>query len=233
MKQDLQDLNEKCNNFERVLDNKMDFIEFNLAKLLGKDQNLEENKNIENKNNKNNISKKSENNNNNNESNKINIFNNYLDKNHFKELEQELDIIFSKENEKSEDIEKEDIERLKKIVLNIMKNHKVPSEEITNYFRNKFEKRTPDENFKKLLNKKVKILDILSEMDIKTRNDLYGIFNDNDNKGKNVDLKNFDIDNFRKEYNLSKAEFSNAFLRQKYLECKGNEQKMFCKLIGI
>ena len=230
MKQDLQELNEKYNYLERVLDNKMDFIESNLSKLLEKEGNQKEIKKDENKSNK---SKKNENNINNNEANKINLINNYIDQDYFKEFEQELDIIFSKENEKSEDIDEENISKLKKITLNIMQNHKVPSQEITDYFRKKFEKRTPDENFEKLVNKKVKILEILGELDILNRDKLYGIFKDKGNDGKNVDLKNFDIDKFRKEFNLSEKEYSDDIINRQYLECKGNEQKMFCKLIGL
>ena len=50
-------------------------------------------------------------------------------------------------------------------------------------------------------------------------------------KDKTVDVKKFDIKKFREEYNLSKADFPDKILKQKYIECKGNLQLLFCQLI--
>jgi hypothetical protein len=47
MKKDLKDLNEKFNDFERVFDNKLDFIETSLSKILDDKKEDEENKKIE------------------------------------------------------------------------------------------------------------------------------------------------------------------------------------------
>ena len=52
------------------------------------------------------------------------------------------------------------------------------------------------------------------------------------NKEK-VDVKNFDIKEFRKEFNLNEEEFSDDFLKQKYIECKGNQKLIFYHIIGI
>ena len=54
-----------------------------------------------------------------------------------------------------------------------------------------------------------------------------------DNKEKKIDITKFDINGFRKEFNLPENEFPDELLKQKYIECKGNQKQMFYKLLGI
>ena len=45
-----------------------------------------------------------------------------------------------------------------------------------------------------------------------------------------VDVNNFDINGFRKEYQLSETDFPDELLKKGYIECRGNLQILICKL---
>ena len=98
-----------------------------------------------------------------------------------------------------------------------------------------------------LLDKKNTIFLALNDVQDKLKEDnekdkkKAGLFGFNWNKDKNkekkpevkVDVKNFDIKEFRKEFNLNEEEFSDDFLKQKYIECKGNKKLIFYHIVGI
>ena len=131
MKEDLNDLNEKYSQFERVFENKLEFIESSLSKLLKQDKNNKEEKKVENKNEINIIN----NNINNNNNNIINLKNeNNEDEGIWKEFINILDEIFSAKNEKSPDINKNTLKKFEKISLNLFNNEKYPIEKFNNYF---------------------------------------------------------------------------------------------------
>ena len=251
MKEDLRDLSDKYNNFERVFDNKLGFIESSLTKLLkeeGKqkeEKNIEnknienkniENKNIENKNIENKIieNKIAENNNNNNEIiNKTNVGNiQNEDKKTWKEFFNFLENQFSEKKLKQKEIKKGDLDKFKKIALNLIMKGKLPEEKFNDFYKEKYGNRKEDELTMILLAKKTQIFEVLIELESKLRKKKEGGHKEHkEHKEKNTDVNKFDINKFRKEYNLSEEEFPDALLKQKYIECKGNEKVMFYKLL--
>ena len=46
-----------------------------------------------------------------------------------------------------------------------------------------------------------------------------------------VDVKDFNISEFRKEFQLSEEEYPDEVLKKAYITCKGNFNTMFLKLI--
>ena len=192
-------------------------------------------KKIENKNEINIIN----NNINNSNNNIINIKNeNNEDEGIWKEFINILDEIFSAKNENSKDINKNTLKKFEKISLNLFNNEKYPIEKFNNYFTDKINKKA-QENMN-LIHKKNKIFETLTNLENnliqeKEKGQRKGNFFhwNKDKKEKKVDIKNFDINKFRQEYNLSKEEFSDEFLKNKYIECKGNEEKLFYKIIVV
>ena len=156
-----------------------------------------------------------------------------------------LEEIFSEKNEKSKDISKKDIEKFKKISLNLFKNENYPIEKFNEFFNEKISKKA--QTNMNLLDKKNTIFLTLNDVQDKLKEDnekdkkKAGLFGFNWNKDKNkekkpevkVDVKNFDIKEFRKEFNLNEEEFSDDFLKQKYIECKGNKKLIFYQIVGI
>ena len=232
MKENLKNLNEKYSDFDRVFENKFEFIESSLSKLLKQDKNNKEEKKVENKNEINIINNNINNNNN-------NIINNE-DEGIWKEFINILDEIFSAKYENSPDINKNTLKKFEKISLNLLNNEKYPIEKFNNYFTDKISKKAI-ENMN-LIHKKNKIFEILNNLQgnlieekekEQRKGSFLGIHWNKNKKEKKVDIKNFDINKFRQEYNLSKEEFSDEFLKNKYIECKGNEEKLFYKIIVV
>ena len=236
IKEDLNDLNEKYSELERVFENKLDFFESSLSKSLKQDKNNKEEKKVENKNEINIINNNINNNNN-------NIINNE-DEGIWKEFINILDEIFSAKNENSPDINKNTLKKFEKISLNLLKKEKFPIDKFNNYFSNKIGKKA-QENMN-LIHKKNKIFETLNDLQDNLLNEkekeqkkgsFLGFHWNKDKKEKKVEKKvnveNFDIKKFREEYNLSKEEFSDDFLKNKYIECKGNEENLFEKIIVV
>jgi hypothetical protein len=52
-------------------------------------------------------------------------------------------------------------------------------------------------------------------------------------ENKEIDVKNFDIEAFRKEFNLSKDDFPDERLKDYYIKFKGDTKKVFEGLVFI
>ena len=156
MREDLKNLNEKYTNFERIFDNKLDFIESSLSKLLeiNKKKNVENN--LQNKNDINNELIDSHN----------------TDKNDLKEFENQIDIIFSEQNDNCENINEEDLKQLEKISLKLIKNNILSLEIFSEYFKKKFGSKKCDECSNNFISKKVQIFEMLNNLDHKYCNKL-------------------------------------------------------------
>ena len=156
-----------------------------------------------------------------------------------------LEEIFSEKNEKSKEISKKDIEKFKKISLNLFKNEYYPIEKFNEFFNERINKKA--QTNMNLIDKKNTIFITLNsiqdqlkegiEKDKRSKT-LFGFtWNKDKNKEKKpevkFDVKNFDIKEFRKEFNLSEEEFSDDFLKQKYIECKGKKELIFYHIVGI
>ena len=177
LKEDLNDLCDKFNNFQRICDNKMEFIESSLTKLMEKEG----------------IKKDMT----------------------FKFLEK-LEDIFSEKNDKKICIDKKDTEELKTLLMKIIENKEpIPVEKSRNFFDNNFNKRITEINDKNiiqnLINKKEEIFNILDDLEFKL---------------------NFDIQDFRKEFNLPKENYSDEYLLLKYKENNQNKTKTFYSIIN-
>ena len=169
-----------------------------------------------------------------------------------------LDIIFNEENSKYQEIKEKDIKKVTKIILKLRKKENLLIEKFSEYFKIKFNQREVDKYSMNLLYKKNKIFEILNKsedsiINLKEKREekekekagFLGYFwggkdNNKEKKvehkkddNKKVDVKKFDINGFRKEFNLPEDEFPDKLLKEKYIECKGNQKLMFYKLSGI
>ena len=117
IKENLEALSDKYNNFERVTESKMGFIESNMSKVLEKGENLKDQENNK-------------------------IINDYIqkefctsfDKDVYKELNDILDIIFSKSNLVNKTISENHLDKLIKISTQLFKNRYQPIEYFGEYF---------------------------------------------------------------------------------------------------
>ena len=93
------------------------------------------------------------------------IIDDYLD-NDWKEIKNVLDIIFSEKNLKENEIKIDDLNKLKNVTLKYYQNNnnKLPLDQFDIYFRDILSKLTQEETLKYLINKKVKIIDLFSEI---------------------------------------------------------------------
>ena len=48
---------------------------------------------------------------------------------------------------------------------------------------------------------------------------------------KNIDVNDFNIDEFRKEFQLSEEEYPDEVIKKAYITCKGDFNKMLLKMI--
>ena len=245
MKDDLNDLNEKYSNFEKVFDNKLEFIESSLSKLLQKEE-KEEKEKKEKKEKKSEDKKIIDNNNENNNNLNKHIIEDFFDV-EWKEFEKKLDCIFSDKNNKEKEIKNEELTKLKDIALKYSKNHqeKLPVEQFKNYINVIMQsKAQEDKDFiDNIVNKKVQVMTMLSEIDIKKDLKLIKEKNEQNNsliKSKTFQIgsnkktkKQLDVNAFRKEYGFSEKEFPDEMIKKEYIECNQNEYSLILKLTGI
>ena len=238
MKDDLNDLNEKYSDFEKVFDNKLDFIESSLSKLLQKEEKAKKDKKSE--------DKKIINNNNNNNNLNNHIIEGFFDVD-WKEFKKKLDCIFSDKNNKEKGIKDDELRELKNIALKYSKNNheKLPVDQFKNYINEIISSKTPEDAdfINNIINKQVQVMTMLSELD--NQDDLKLIKkkkeeNDSLVRSKTFQIggnkktkKKFDVNEFRKEYGFSEKEFPDEMIKKEYINCKQNEYSLICKLTGI
>ena len=198
IKEDIQNLYEKYNDFERIFENKLDFIELSLSKITT-DQ--EENRKTLNENGK---EKRKE-------------------KDKWEEFINLFKVIFSPQNNNLENIDENDLEKIKKISLNFM---------------DKDGELSPMEKFNEFFEKYVKIREIEDENIIinliKKKNQIFELFynlesdiiNNKKKEIKNIKFNGFDIQKFREENGLSEEDYSNEFLLIKCKECNWDKTKI-------
>ena len=252
VKDDLDALNSKFTNLEREYNSKMGFMESNMERIfkIEEENKKDENKIIINQKEMNDNNKNINNNenniviNNNNEINK-NIIPDYFDikrieamkkdikKNYdmtiYKELNKVLTDIFSEKNLNTKDIDKKSLEKLKNININLVKEKHFPLNFISDFI-NETKLKLSIYNIN-IEHKKNKIYTVVDEVN----NEIYPKLNnaEKEKNKKKIDIKKFNIEAFRKEYNLDKKEFSDEKLKEAYIKCEGNITKTFEKLVGI
>ena len=239
MKDDLNDLNEKYSNFEKVFENKLEFIESSLSKLLQKEEKEKKEKISEDK-------KIIDNNNENNNNLNKHIIEDFFDVD-WKDFKKKLDCIFSDKNNKEKEIKNDELTNLKDIALKYSKNHqeKLPVEQFKKYINEIISSKKPeDEDFiTNIVIKKTQVMTMFCEIDI--QKDLKLIKEKNEKNNSLIRSKTFqigdnkktkkelDVNAFRKEYGFSEKEFPDEMIKKEYIECKQNEYSLICKLTGI
>ena len=175
IKEDLNDFNEKLSKFERVFDNKLDFIESALSRLLEKEEQQKEEQKEEKKEDQ----KEKNNNNNQNNNNKINekkqieFVEDYLEKDPgiWKDFLKQVDVIFSEKYSNTKDIKEGELKKLKKLSLNLTKKNKSTIEKFNDYFSNKIKPKINKNNNSNYLYKKSKIFELLNEVESELNKD--------------------------------------------------------------
>ena len=155
-----------------------------------------------------------------------------------KQFENLLDKIFSEENLKYNDIKKDDEDKFINLANKLLK-YNVVAIEVFSLYLNKIRNNISDNYFDNLNSKKNKIFQIVNNMDEqhakKNKGLLLGLFGrkgeKKDNKKNKNDIKDFDINDFRKEFNLDEKEFPNNLIKEAYKKYNGDKNKMFTALV--
>ena len=253
VKDDLEALNSKFSNLEREYNSKMGFMESNMERIFkieDENKNNEDNKIIINQNevNKNNkvVINNNKNNiviNNKNEINK-NIIPDYFDikrieamkkdietkydMKKYKELNTILGEIFSEKNLKTKDIDKKSLEKLKNINIKLVKEKFFPLNFISDFI-NETKLKLSIYNIN-IEHKKNEIYTVINGVNDEIYPKLNNVEKEKDKK--KVDIKKFNIEAFRKEYNLSEEEFPDELLKDAYIKSGGNLAKTFYKIVS-
>ena len=257
VKDDLEALNSKFNNLEREYNSKMGFMESNMERIFKiEDENkkLGENKIVINHNeinDKNNININANINENINENNinKINHINNnkinfnyfdekkneiikkdlnaHFDAKTYKDLKNILDEIFSEKNLKNNEISTKNLDNLKKIAEKLFKNKNAPLEyfnEYVNIIARERQNKVSHEQFKNLIQKKVLVFNSINQINEKLLSKLK-------KEQKKVNIKDFKIKEFRKEFQISEKDYPDEVLKKLYLDNNGNLNNLVFNLI--
>ena len=139
-----------------------------------------------------------------------------VEKDYSKEFENKLNKIFSEQNDKISHVSKKDLEDLKRIGMELMKDSgPTPLEKTRNFFEQILNKRINETNNKS----------VIANLAIK-KNEIFEYLD-------NLELElNFNIPKFRKEFNLPKEDYSDEFLLLKCKENNWDTKKAFCDIIN-
>ena len=231
VRDNLDALADKYNNFERVIESKMGFLESNMTKIFEKGEELK--KLEENKINNDNINKDKNNKNN-------NINNNYFyneiielnqpekqkqlkdkyDMKVYQNYNKILEEIFSHKNLKKKDVDKKILEKFKKEGKNLAQNKHSPIDFCTEYI-SELKQKISKELINNLEAKKILILKLLNDIN----DEILAKINIT-----KLDVNNFDIEAFRKEYGFSEKDFPDDHLKKEYLKNKGDLNALLLKL---
>ena len=216
IKDNLDALSDKYNNFERVIESKMGFMESNMSKIFKQEEELKElEKNVIINEKRDNIPQLS----------KMN-FNMVV----YEELNEILDSIFSRNNLVNGTIDEKNLERLLNICTNLFRNRHQPIEYFNEYFNSLM--KTIGENASKEIKYNLQMKKSIIYQNLnRLNNEITPNMNSNQKKGGKINLKNFNIKKFREEFNLSEKDFPDEKLNNLYIANDGNFERMFSKLI--
>ena len=216
IKDNLDALSDKYNNFERVIESKMGFMESNISKIFKQEEELKElEKNVIINEKRDNIPQLS----------KMN-FNMVV----YEELNEILDSIFSRNNLVNGTIDEKNLERLLNICTNLFRNRHLPIEYFNAYFNSLM--KTIGENASKEIKYNLQMKKSIIYQNLnRLNNEITPNMNSNQKKGGKINLKNFNIKKFREEFNLSEKDFPDEKLNNLYIANDGNFERMFSKLI--
>ena len=215
IKDNLDALSDKYNNFERVIESKMGFMESNMSKIFKQEEELKElEKNVIINEKRDNIPHLS----------KMN-FNMVV----YEELNEILDSIFSRNNLVNGTIDEKNLERLLNICTNLFRNRHQPIEYFNEYFNSLM--KTIGENASKEIKYNLQMKKSIIYQNLnRLNNEITPNMNSNQKKGGKINLKNFNIKKFREEFNLSEKDFPDEKLNNLYIANNGNFERMFSKL---
>ena len=139
-----------------------------------------------------------------------------IEKDISKEFENKLNKIFKEQNDRKQHIDKNDLEELKKVSIELMqKSGPSPLEKTRTYFEKTLNKRIIEINDKNIIAnlacKKNEIFEFLDNLELEL---------------------SFNIPKFRKEFNLPKEDYSDEFLLLKCKENNWDKNKAFCAIIN-
>ena len=257
VKEELDDLNSKFNNLDREYNSKMGFMESNMERIFKIE---EENKNQEGNKIVINQKEKNDNNiniNNNEKKNNNNIINNNIinnniikydyfdekkkasikkglndkfDTKNYKNLKKILDEIFIEKNLNKQEINTKSKDILKKEAEKLFKNKDDPLEYFNGYinnFINDKQKKLSQEQMNNLVHKKIFVFQTMNEFNAQP----LPILNKTGKEPKKVDLKDFDIQGLRKDFNLSEEQYPDEYLQKLYKAYKGDLDRIVLKLV--
>ena len=141
----------------------------------------------------------------------------------YKNLNKILDDIFSKKHLKKIEVDKKSLEKLENESKNLIQKKFAPISFCQEYI-NEIKQKTTPELLINVEKKKIQLFERLNEIKI----------NDKISPNKNilkVNVKDFNISEFRKEFQLTEEEFPDEILKKTYISCKGNINNMLLKLI--
>ena len=215
IKDNLDAISDKYNNFERVIESKMGFMESNISKIFKQEEELKElEKNVIINEKRDNIPHLS----------KMNI--NMVV---YEELNEILDSIFSRNNFVNGTIDEKNLERLLNICTNLFRNRHQPIEYFNEYFNSLM--KTIGENASKEIKYNLQMKKSIIYQNLnRLNNEITPNINSNQKKGGKIDLKNFNIKKFREEFNLSEKDFPDEKLNNLYIANNGIFERMFSKL---
>ena len=147
-----------------------------------------------------------------------------FDKKIYKEFHKILNDIFSYKNLKNKYISIKIVEIFKKQARKLLINKECPLDYFSQYICELIE-RTPKEFHNNLHEKRIEIFQILNKINDDILREK--ILNKEREERQNIDIKNFDIEAFRKEFNLSKEDFPDKLIKKFFIKYKGNTEKMF------
>jgi len=259
VKEELDDLNSKFNNLDREYNSKMGFMESNMERIFKieeENKNQEGNKIVINQKEKNdnniniNINNNEKNNNNNIINNNI-INNNIIKYDYFDEKKKEsikkglndkfdtkiyknlkkiLDDIFLEKNLNKQEINTKSKDNLKKEAEKLFKNKDDPLEYFNGYINNVInekQKKLSQEQMNNLVHKKIFVFQTMNDINAQ----LLPMLNKTGKEPKKVDLKDFDIQGLRKDFNLSEEQYPDEYLQKLYKAYKGDLDRIVLKLV--
>ena len=138
----------------------------------------------------------------------------------YKNFNKILDDIFSKKHLKNEEIDKKSLEKLENESIILFQKSFAPISFCQEYI-NEIKEKTNPELLINVEKKKLQLFQKLNEINDKIPLKM---------NIKNIDVEDFNISEFRKEFQLTEEEFPDEILKKAYISCKGNINNMLLKL---
>ena len=148
----------------------------------------------------------------------------------YKNLKKILDEIFLEKNLNKQEINTKSKDSLKKEAEKLFKNKDDPLEYFNGYINNLMnekQKKLSQEQINNLVHKKIFVFQTMNDINAQ----LLPMLNKTGKEPKKVDLKDFDIQGLRKDFNLSEEQYPDEYLQKLYKAYKGDLDRIVLKLV--